>query len=135
MGMRQMLALIGDSDNIGSIGMHASLGFTRAGVMRACGVKFGRWLDVVIMQRSLGLGGPVMCRNAGGTEPKAGARDRVTGATAWTSAARPSLGSRVQTTTRLKNLTSSDVPGRVASAVERPPGTGARRCNTGIRAA
>ena len=55
-GMRQMLALIGDSDNIGSIGMHASLGFTRAGVMRACGVKFGRWLDVVIMQRSLGLG-------------------------------------------------------------------------------
>ena len=55
-GMRQMLALIGDSDNIGSIGMHASLGFTRAGVMRACGVKFGRWLDVVVMQRSLGRG-------------------------------------------------------------------------------
>ena len=55
-GLRQMVALIGDSDNIGSIGMHASLGFTRAGVMRACGVKFGRWLDVVIMQRSLGLG-------------------------------------------------------------------------------
>jgi len=55
-GYRQMLALIGDSDNIGSIGMHASLGFQRAGVMRACGVKFGRWLDVVIMQRPLGIG-------------------------------------------------------------------------------
>ena len=55
-GYRQMLALIGDSDNIGSIGMHASLGFLRAGVMRSCGVKFGRWLDVVIMQRPLGQG-------------------------------------------------------------------------------
>jgi phosphinothricin acetyltransferase len=55
-GYRQMFALIGDSDNIGSIGMHASLGFQRAGVMRACGLKFGRWLDVVIMQRSLGIG-------------------------------------------------------------------------------
>ena len=53
-GYRQMLALIGDSDNIGSIGMHASLGFQRAGIMRACGVKFGRWLDVVIMQRPIG---------------------------------------------------------------------------------
>jgi phosphinothricin acetyltransferase len=55
-GFRQMLALIGDSENTGSIGVHASLGFTRAGVMRACGVKFGRWLDVVIMQRPLGAG-------------------------------------------------------------------------------
>ncbi len=55
-GYRQMLALIGDSDNIGSIGMHLSLGFTRAGVMRACGVKFGQWRDVVIMQRPLGAG-------------------------------------------------------------------------------
>jgi phosphinothricin acetyltransferase len=55
-GLRQMLALIGDSENIGSIGMHASLGFTRTGVLRAVGVKFGRWLDVVIMQRTLGAG-------------------------------------------------------------------------------
>jgi phosphinothricin acetyltransferase len=52
-GLRQMLALIGDSENSGSIGMHASLGFTRAGVLRAVGWKFDRWLDVVIMQRSL----------------------------------------------------------------------------------
>jgi L-amino acid N-acyltransferase YncA len=55
-GYRQMLALIGDSENIGSIGMHASLGFARSGVLRAAGLKFGRWLDVVIMQKSLGEG-------------------------------------------------------------------------------
>jgi len=55
-GLRQMFALIGDSENIGSIGVHASLGFVRTGVLRAAGIKFGRWLDVVIMQRSLGLG-------------------------------------------------------------------------------
>jgi len=53
-GLRQMLALIGDSENSGSIGVHASLGFVRAGVLRAVGWKFGRWLDVVIMQRNLG---------------------------------------------------------------------------------
>jgi len=55
-GLRQMLALIGDSENIGSIGVHASLGFTRVGILRAAGMKFGRWLDVVIMQRTLGAG-------------------------------------------------------------------------------
>lgn len=49
-----MLAVIGDSDNIGSIGVHASLGFQRAGILRDVGFKFGRWLDVVIMQRPLG---------------------------------------------------------------------------------
>jgi phosphinothricin acetyltransferase len=55
-GFRQMLALIGDSENTGSIGVHASAGFTRTGTLRAVGVKFGRWLDVVIMQRALGAG-------------------------------------------------------------------------------
>ena len=53
-GFRQMLALVGDSDNVSSIGMHASLGFVRNGVLRAAGEKFGRTLDVVIMQRRLG---------------------------------------------------------------------------------
>ena len=52
-GFRQMLALIGDSDNVASIGVHASLGFTRAGVLRNVGFKFDRVLDVVIMQRPL----------------------------------------------------------------------------------
>jgi phosphinothricin acetyltransferase len=61
-GYRQMLALIGDSENIGSIGMHASLGFSRTGVLRAAGLKFGRWLDVVIMQKTLGEGDTSMPR-------------------------------------------------------------------------
>ncbi|MCB4824394.1 GNAT family N-acetyltransferase [Roseicella aerolata] len=55
-GFRQMFAVIGDSDNVGSIGLHLSLGFQRAGVLRSAGVKFGRWLDVVFMQRSIGAG-------------------------------------------------------------------------------
>src|SRR5215469_1479558 len=55
-GMRQMIAVIGDSENTGSIGVHASLGFHMVGTLRAVGVKFGRWVDVVTMQRSLGRG-------------------------------------------------------------------------------
>ena len=55
-GFRQMIALVGDSENIGSIGVHATLGFQRVGVMRACGFKFGRWVDAVYMQRALGDG-------------------------------------------------------------------------------
>jgi L-amino acid N-acyltransferase YncA len=55
-GFRQMVAVIGDSDNVGSIGVHASLGFHRVGTLRAAGYKFGRWLDVVYMQRPLGAG-------------------------------------------------------------------------------
>jgi len=55
-GMRQMIAVIGDSENVGSIGVHASLGFHRVGTLRTVGVKFGRWLDVVSMQRALGRG-------------------------------------------------------------------------------
>jgi L-amino acid N-acyltransferase YncA len=55
-GARQMLAVIGDSDNLGSVGVHRRLGFEHVGVMKAAGWKFGRWLDVVVMQKSLGLG-------------------------------------------------------------------------------
>ena len=55
-GARQMLAVIGDSANAGSIGVHRALGFEPVGVMAAAGWKFERWLDVVIMQKSLGLG-------------------------------------------------------------------------------
>jgi L-amino acid N-acyltransferase YncA len=55
-GMRQMIAVIGDSENVGSIGVHASLGFQMVGTMRSAGVKFGRWVDVVSMQRPLGRG-------------------------------------------------------------------------------
>ena len=53
-GFRQMIAVIGDSENVGSIGLHLSLGFRNIGVMRAVGLKFGRWVDVVTMQRPLG---------------------------------------------------------------------------------
>lgn len=53
-GFRQMIAVIGDSDNVGSIGLHASLGFRNVGVMKAVGLKFGQWVDVVTMQRALG---------------------------------------------------------------------------------
>ncbi|WP_342616914.1 N-acetyltransferase family protein [Rhodoferax sp. GW822-FHT02A01] len=55
-GVRKMLAVIGDSQNLGSIGVHRNCGFTHIGVMRSCGWKFDRWLDVVLMERSLGLG-------------------------------------------------------------------------------
>ena len=55
-GSRQMVAVIGDSANTGSIGLHASMGFRFAGVLRASGWKFGRWLDTVTMQRDLGPG-------------------------------------------------------------------------------
>ncbi|MBR0683418.1 N-acetyltransferase [Roseomonas eburnea] len=55
-GIRQMIAVIGDSENVGSIGLHISLGFRQAGVLKAVGMKFGRWVDVVQMQRALGAG-------------------------------------------------------------------------------
>lgn len=55
-GSRQMLAVIGDSNNHASVGVHRTLGFEHVGVMRAAGWKFGRWLDVVIMQKQLGQG-------------------------------------------------------------------------------
>ena len=55
-GFRQMIAVIGDSGNAGSIALHARLGFVHAGVQRAVGWKHGRWLDTVIMQRALGDG-------------------------------------------------------------------------------
>lgn len=55
-GFTQMLALIGDSENAGSIGVHASLGFAQVGTMRKVGYKFGRWLDVVTMQKGLERG-------------------------------------------------------------------------------
>ncbi len=56
LGYRQMIAAIGDSDNHGSVGLHDALGFEHAGVYRSVGLKFGRWLDVVLMQRALGDG-------------------------------------------------------------------------------
>lgn len=55
-GVRRVMAVIGDTANSGSIGVHRALGFEPAGSIPACGWKFGRWLDIVFMQRSLGAG-------------------------------------------------------------------------------
>jgi L-amino acid N-acyltransferase YncA len=52
-GAQQMLAVIGDSDNHASINLHRALGFQDAGILRGVGVKFGRTLDVVILQKPL----------------------------------------------------------------------------------
>ena len=56
MGVRKLIAVIGDSANDGSIGLHKACGFNHVGVLGACGWKFDRWLDVVLMERSIGLG-------------------------------------------------------------------------------
>lgn len=55
-GWRQMVAVIGDSDNHPSIAFHSRMGFREVGVVRNVGWKFGRWLDQVLMQRELGDG-------------------------------------------------------------------------------
>ena len=56
LGYRQMVAVIGDSRNTASIQLHAALRFADAGTLTSVGFKFGRWVDAVFMQRSLGDG-------------------------------------------------------------------------------
>lgn len=53
---RQMIAVIGDTGNEPSIGLHEAFGFRRVGTLQAVGFKFGRWVDSVLMQRELGAG-------------------------------------------------------------------------------
>lgn len=53
---RQMMSMIGDSENAASVALHRGLGFTLTGVLPGCGWKFGRWVDCVLMQLSLGDG-------------------------------------------------------------------------------
>ena len=55
-GVRKLIAVIGDSANAGSIGVHRSQGFTHVGVLKDCGWKFGEWRDVVLMEKVLGEG-------------------------------------------------------------------------------
>lgn len=55
-GIRKLIAVIGDSANAGSIGVHRSVGFSHAGVLKSCGWKFDQWRDVVLMDKALGLG-------------------------------------------------------------------------------
>lgn len=55
-GIRKMMAIIGDSANAGSVGVHLALGFTQVGIVESCGWKLGAWRDIVIMQKTLGAG-------------------------------------------------------------------------------
>jgi phosphinothricin acetyltransferase len=55
-GVRKLIAVIGDSANQGSVGVHKACGFQPVGVLANCGWKFDRWLDVVLMDRVIGAG-------------------------------------------------------------------------------
>ena len=55
-GIRKAMAVIGDSANAGSVGLHTACGFEHAGVFKSCGWKFGAWRDIVLMEKTLGAG-------------------------------------------------------------------------------
>jgi phosphinothricin acetyltransferase len=55
-GIRKLIAVIGDSANASSIGVHRALGFQQVGVIQSCGWKFGKWLDIVLMEKAIGAG-------------------------------------------------------------------------------
>ena len=55
-GIRKLIAVIGDSGNTASVGVHRSVGFTPAGTISSCGWKFERWLDIVLMEKPVGAG-------------------------------------------------------------------------------
>ena len=63
-GYRQMIAVIGDSANAGSIGVHTRCGFRMIGIHPDVGFKFGRWLDIVMMQLALGEGASTLPENS-----------------------------------------------------------------------
>jgi len=65
-GYRQMIAVIGDSANAGSVVVHTACGFQMIGTHPAVGLKFGRWLDTVMMQRALGEGAATIPANGNG---------------------------------------------------------------------
>ena len=54
-GVRKLIAVIGDSANTASIGLHRSVGFSMVGILESCGWKFNQWQDVVMMDKPLGL--------------------------------------------------------------------------------
>lgn len=64
LGYRQMVAVIGDSDNRASIRLHAALGFEHIGIQPAVGFKHGRWVDSILMQRALGAGAATLPKAA-----------------------------------------------------------------------
>ena len=56
LGLRQVVAVIGDSCNVASIGLHRALGFEDRGIGKSFGFKHGRWVDIVWMQKALNGG-------------------------------------------------------------------------------
>jgi L-amino acid N-acyltransferase YncA len=66
-GFRQMVAVVGNSANTGSLRVHEAQGFTRVGTLGCVGYKFGEWVDTVLMQRALGDG----AASPGGLPPPA----------------------------------------------------------------
>jgi phosphinothricin acetyltransferase len=66
LGYRQMVAVIGGSDQWPSIGVHRALGFSWVGLLPGVGAKFGGWVDVVLMQRALGSGATATPTGKGG---------------------------------------------------------------------
>jgi phosphinothricin acetyltransferase len=73
-GFRQMVAVIGDSANTSSIELHRTLGFHMVGTLAYTGFKFGRWIDTVLMQRSLGSGAASVPGELSSPPPPAGRR-------------------------------------------------------------
>ena len=67
LGIRQLMAVIGDTENSGSIGLHRALGFEQTGVGRSVGFKHGRWVDIVHMQKPLNGGDTSMPDSPGVT--------------------------------------------------------------------
>ena len=63
--LRRLIAIVGGSENAGSLAVHERHGFVRVGVIPAAGVKFGRWIDVVILQRELNGGAADVPTSAG----------------------------------------------------------------------
>lgn len=70
-GIRKIMAIIGDSANAGSVGLHRALGFTQVGIVASCGWKFGAWRDIVIMQKTLGAGDTLPPSDFAGAPPLA----------------------------------------------------------------
>ncbi len=79
-GFRQMIAVIGDSDNAASVGVHARAGFDMIGTHPGVGFKFGRWLATVMMQRALGDGGATTPHETRGDSRRATRAARARGA-------------------------------------------------------
>jgi len=66
LGVRQLMAVIGDTENAGSVGLHRSLGFEQTGVGKSVGFKHGRWVDIVHMQKALNGGDASLPDGSGG---------------------------------------------------------------------